>query len=390
MSTIKNNFNLYINIIGKSNIIIILLGLVGFNIFQVPNVFKSIAFSQNLLYTYSSLYYYLFLYIVCFFVINKIINNYNKKYYLRIRYENIEAYCRELFKAILICLGCVFILNFIISIIISSIDYGFDFSDSKYSYYSLNCSVYNLYYYFRLYIIIAIFSYMACKIFAKYRNNGSVWLFMAIFIASMFCVDNMVMNLNHNYLFKFFSAYYFNLYDYGSIINETLTFLFYQIVKIGIFNIIINLNLDINFQVIKNDFLYLITNKKSILFLGIYISINILNYVCSEEINYLLFSFNSEYNYYISVIMRLCSFSALICLLYSYIDYAKGYALHFIRTRISYRQHTVVKILICLFVVLLLRLPIYLIANNIYVIYDYIVYIVSIMVLLIFRHFKDI
>ena len=88
MNLIKNNFKIYSNIIGITNIAIIIISLFLFNIFQIPSIINDISLSYNLLLTYSNIYYCLFLFIICLFVLYKCLIFYNIKYYLLVIYSN--------------------------------------------------------------------------------------------------------------------------------------------------------------------------------------------------------------------------------------------------------------------------------------------------------------
>ena len=131
MNTIKNNFKIYSDIIGKKNLIIIVISLLLLNVFQIPPILEDISLSYNLVLTYANFYYILFLYIVCIFVVIKILNEYNKKYYLYMRYKNIDDYSKKIFKIMLVSLSVVFILNYIFSLIMSFYEFGFIFTDSR-------------------------------------------------------------------------------------------------------------------------------------------------------------------------------------------------------------------------------------------------------------------
>ena len=253
MNTIKNNFKIYSDIIGKKNLIIIVISLLLLNVFQIPPILEDISLSYNLVLTYANFYYILFLYIVCIFVVIKILNEYNKKYYLCMRYKNIDDYSKKLFKIMLVSLSVVFILNYIFSLIMSFYEFGFIFTDSNYLYYGIKCFFYSLYYYFRLYIIILIFSYMVCKIFSRYREFTYIIIFTFIYIMLMFSLNSFNAINNSNYLFKMFSASYYRLSNYGTLLNETLTFFFYSTIKVGIFNFFINLKLKGNINVLKTS-----------------------------------------------------------------------------------------------------------------------------------------
>lgn len=107
-------------------------------------------------------------------------------------------------------------------------EYKFFLTDSKYIYYGITSSFYSLYYYLRLFVIALIFLYMACKLFSKYKNIVNVIIFTIIYVVLMFCLNGTLGTNNFNCFFKMLSTYYFELYDYGSILNETLTFSFIQ------------------------------------------------------------------------------------------------------------------------------------------------------------------
>lgn len=390
MNTIKNNFKIYSDIIGKKNLIIIVISLLLLNVFQIPPILEDISLSYNLVLTYANFYYILFLYIVCIFVVIKILNEYNKKYYLCMRYKNIDDYSKKLFKIMLVSLSVVFILNYIFSLIMSFYEFGFIFTDSNYLYYGIKCFFYSLYYYFRLYIIILIFSYMVCKIFSRYREFTYIIIFTFIYIMLMFSLNSFNAINNSNYLFKMFSASYYRLSNYGTLLNETLTFFFYSTIKVGIFNFFINLKLKGNINVLKTNLYYLMNQKRNILFIFIYIIINLLNYLNARDINYLLFSFDEDYMFFISIIMIFCAYFLLISLIYSYIVYDKGYDSYIIKTRINKREYSFYKVLSAIILFIVARIPIYLIARNIFVLYDFLVYIVSIVLIFILSRLKEI
>ena len=119
----------------------------------------------------------------------------------------------------------------------------------------------------------------------------------------MFSLNSFNAINNSNYLFKMFSASYYRLSNYGTLLNETLTFFFYSTIKVGIFNFFINLKLKGNINVLKTNLYYLMNQKRNILFIFIYIIINLLNYLNARDINYLLFSFDEDYMFFISIIM---------------------------------------------------------------------------------------
>ena len=391
MNLIKNNFKIYSNIIGITNIAIIIISLFLFNIFQIPSIINDISLSYNLLLTYSNIYYCLFLFIICLFVLYKCLIFYNIKYYLLVRYSNYETFKKEILKKVFVLISFVFLINFLFSIIISLYDYNFVFSDSDYLFYGIKSSLYSMYFYFRLYFIVIIFSYMACELYSRFKNNISVTLFSIIFIILMFCIDKVNLLDNYSFIFKIFSSYYLEIIDYGSFINENISFIFYEILKIGIFQLLINIKLKsvLNINILKMDIHYIFNKKQNYTLIFIYLVMNILNYFNTQDVNYLLFTFSEEYNFFISNIMNLCSYSSFLCLIYSYFRYDRGYGACFIKTRISQKHHEYIKILIAITLLFLFKIPLYLAVHNMYIIYDFIFYFISLIIVYLFKYLKN-
>ena len=94
--------------------------------------------------------------------------------------------------------------------------------------------------------------------------------------------------------------------------------------------------------------------------------------------------------FFISIIMIFCAYFLLISLIYSYIVYDKGYDSYIIKTRISKREYSFYKALSAIILFIVARIPIYLIARNIFVLYDFLVYIFSIILIFILSRMKEI
>lgn len=351
-------------------IIYLLTSLFFLNLYCYFDTNYAYTFGFNLIFNLNNFYYITgSILIVAYFVLDYL-KRYRDRVELVVRYENRKSYYNYLMKDVVIMTGFIFLINSLMLFVANALPFAFTINFQTYFSYDISNGLYATWLSIRnlIYIFFIISSLAYIEFHFKNKIFGYAFLFS--------CVGIIYINSHEmfeNYFLKVLPfSIYISFYDFSTLLNEIVSFIYSMIIKYYLITFIISMvsYVNKNRKNIKMGFYKIFTNlKKTFLYIIIYIVTNAINVtvlffqnidISAKELLCLGDFRTLQYISFATKCISILIFSYVI-IKYLSLEEDKNSCLVF--TRISRARWLKNKFLLFIIIILMMRSPIYFLAG---------------------------
>jgi len=274
---VLDNISLY----SRKVLLYLCISLLFFNMYAVLDGIPEETIFINMIYGVNNYDYIAMFLLLSIFFTGIILHRYSNKVEIRLRYNNVTDYFKNIINKVFLNISLIYLVNIIILFIFEFIKHRLSIVNSIFPIYNINSSLYLLWSVAKTYFYIIYICYLASWMEFNIKNKFIKYLFYVICLMNILIPMDALTNNNFTSLLCISSFYRYK--NYGSIFNEIVYYISSIFFKYYSLNLIFYVHKKYSSKL--NDIIKVIINflKKNLFLLIIYLLINILNFLLLDD-----------------------------------------------------------------------------------------------------------